>query len=107
MTNEMIIWRERCRLMEAGKIGTTGRAVTVRTADGDTVVMSEPEQLHTYAGWRSLGRQVRKGEKAVTKIRIWKHTVRKKRGSKDPEERMIMTDAYLFKKSQTEPIADR
>lgn len=33
--------------------------------------------LHTYAKWKELGYQVKKGEKSQHKITIWKHTTKK------------------------------
>lgn len=33
--------------------------------------------LHTYEKWKSLGYQVKKGEKSQHKITIWKHTSKK------------------------------
>lgn len=77
MTNAQIIFNESQRLAEAGKIGYTGRVFQMVLDDGTEITVPETETLHTYSVWQSLGYQVRKGEKAVAKITIWKHTAPK------------------------------
>lgn len=67
------------------------------------------EDIHTYAHWKALGRQVRKGEHACAKILIWK-AVPRKRIDTDADEaaeaegrpRMIRKVAYFFAESQTD-----
>ena len=105
MTNEEIIMNERFRLMESGIIGTTGKTVTITDKNGPKKSLPEPEDIHTYSGWRERGFQVKRGEHAVTRIRIWKHIARKlKDEDKEPKERMIATTACFFKNSQVEPM---
>ena len=118
MTNSMIIFWESVELMEQGKIGTTGRTVNVQDKDGNTVELMEPEPIHTFAAWKGLGYAVKKGEKAVAKIRIWKYSKRiigeaqvtdLKTGETITEpvekEDMFKKDAFFFKASQVEKIA--
>ena len=57
MTNNAIIERAKNQLFAEGKIGSS----TVTTEHGEVEV---PEEIHTYAMWKSLGYQVKKGEKA-------------------------------------------
>lgn len=65
------------------------------------------EPIHTYAAWKSLGYQVRKGEKSADKIKIWKHktrTVKGENGVETETSKMLMTTAAFFRQSQVEPI---
>ena len=70
MTNEMIIFNESVKLMEEGIIEGTGNFVTVENEDGEKVELEEPEQIHTYAGWKALKRQVKKGEKSIAYLSL-------------------------------------
>jgi len=74
MTNEKIIFNESLRLVEEKKIGTTGRILTVRDAEGNTKTLPEPEPIHTYDEWRRMGLQVRRGEHAVAAFPIWMYS---------------------------------
>lgn len=94
MTNATIIFNESCRLMEDGKIGTTGRVIEVEMADGSVIKMNEPEPIHTYKKWQELGFQVDKGQKKVADIMIWKSCKGKANDDEDGEETMNM---YLRK----------
>lgn len=78
MTNEQIIFTESMNLMEHGIIGNTGRKIVVENEAGEKKEIFEPEKIHTYAGWKAVGRQVKKGEKSIAAFQIWKHTTRKK-----------------------------
>lgn len=60
MTNAQIIFNESLRLMEEGKIGTTGKQITVVNADGTKETINVPLPIHTYAAWKQLGFQVKK-----------------------------------------------
>lgn len=109
MSNETIILNARFELMEEGILKGTGNIITVENEIGEEIEMEEPEVIHTYAGWKSLNRQVKKGEKSIATIPIWKHTVKKvkKEDNADEEkeqERMFMTNAFFFTEAQTEPI---
>lgn len=105
MTNKMIILYEQVRLMEEGLIGTTGRIFVVDDGHGGEKEIAEPEEIHTFAMWKSLGYSVRKGEKAVAKFAIWKHTTRKgidENGEEIDKSRMFLKDACWFSASQVE-----
>jgi hypothetical protein len=105
MTNEAIIFNARCELMEAGKIGTTGRKIELETEDGEKVTMMEPEEIHTFAGWRDRGYIVKKGQHATAKIVIWKHTVKKaKKEGEEDTEKMFQKLAAFFTPAQVEAI---
>lgn len=104
MTNETIIFNEAQRLAEEGKISYTGRELKVLCDDGTVTVYKETEPIHTYAAWKSMGMKVRKGEHAVTKLVIWKHTEKENEdGEKDTK--MFMKTAHFFSASQVEVIA--
>lgn len=69
MTNAMIILSESIKLMEDGII--KGSGIVGKTQDGKEIEL--PESIHTYAVWKSLGYQVKKGSKAVAQFPIWKY----------------------------------
>ena len=76
-------------------------------ADG---VITEENEIHTYAHWKSLGFQVKKGEHAIAKFPIWKYTKGKK---KDMSEEEAQAKGYCFMKNsawftdkQVEPIKE-
>lgn len=105
MTNEQIIFNERLDLMEKGTIGTTGKMIVVEDAEGNRHQLREPEQIHTFMEWKRRGYQVKHGEHAVTKLNIWKHTVKKAEKEEDADkEKMFMKLAFFFTASQVEPI---
>lgn len=108
MTNEQIIMGQRIELLKAGIIGSTGRILTVVSVDGTKSEMEEPEEIHTYQGWRSYGYQVRKGEKAVAKFPVWKHRKDKMEndGKTEEVEKMFLTNAAFFKISQVERMKE-
>ena len=113
MTNEPI------NLMEQGKLNGTGNMITIITVNSDgqeeKKQIEEPEPIHTYAAWKQLGFQVKKGSKAVTQINIWKHVSRKEEievkytdGTTGTEEvdnsKMFMKLSSFFSLSQVERI---
>lgn len=59
-------------------------------------------ELHTYRGWLSAGRQVRKGEKAV-RLMVPKGT--ETEAAEDRDERIRVRPISLFDIAQTDPIA--
>lgn len=63
------------------------------------------EPCHTYAHWKTLGYQVKKGSKALFKTTIWKCTVKKSEDVDEEEKRMFMRTASFFGLSQVEAIA--
>ncbi len=109
MTNEMIIFNNRVALMDEGVIKGTGNIIEVENEDGEKIQIEEPEELHTYQGWKAIGRQVKKGEKCIATFMIWKHTTKKKKSESEDEEeqeKMFMTKAFFFRECQTEAITE-
>lgn len=112
MTNDQIILRRSIVLMEQGLIGTTGRSIELEQEDGSKTTIPEPIPIHTFAGWKSLGYQVQRGQKAIAKFPIWKHKSggsHKNRNTGEEEstvEKMFLTDAFFFSQNQVEPIED-
>lgn len=95
MTNEQIIFTESMNLMEKGIIGNTGRKIVVENEAGEKKEIFEPEKIHTYAGWKAVGRQVKKGEKSIAAFQIWKHTTKKPKKEDEEEEKMFLTKAFF------------
>lgn len=110
MSNEEIILENSIALMEAGILAASGDTITITTTDGEEVEMQEPEEIHTFAEWKRNGYAVKKGEKAVASFQIWKYKKCKKKveeNGKEVEkeyERMFLTPAFFFKRSQVERI---
>lgn len=116
MTNEQIIFSESIRLAEEGIIKGTGRMLTMKLEDGTEKQVEEPEAIHTFAAWKQLGRQVKKGEHAKAQINIWKcrmktesMTAKNDNGEEVTIEQdcknMFRKTAYFFTLDQTEPIS--
>lgn len=111
MTNAEIIYNAQIELMEQGIIKGTGRMMKaiITDADGNETeqLIEEPEVIHTYGGWRELGYQVKKGQKAKASFTIWKYVKPKKKdgNEEEPEARMFMTKASFFTIEQVEKIA--
>ena len=102
MTNSMIILSESIQLMKNGVIEGTGEFFT--TDDGKQLEL--PEAIHTYQGWKDLGYQVQKGEKAIAKFMIWKHTTKKNEETGEEKSNMFMKKASFFKGSQVQFIGE-
>lgn len=118
MTNSSIIFWSSVELMNQGIIGTTGRTFKGQDPDGNPVELPEPEPIHTFQAWKQLGYIVKKGEKSIATIRIWKYSkkllgevpvtnLKTGETTNEPveEEKMFMKDAYFFKFSQVQKIA--
>ena len=74
-------------------------------------VIGEDEEIHTFSHWKSLGYQVKRGEKAITKFPIWKYTKGKKKEAEELTEEEAQKKGYCFMKmsawfstQQVEPI---
>ncbi len=110
MTNAQIIFNHSCSLLEKGIIKGTGRIFTMENENGEKIQIEEPEPLHTFAIWKQLGRQVKKGEHAITQITIWKQgkdrtTKNEETGEEETKEgRMFMKTAFFFTYGQTEAV---
>lgn len=113
MTNAAIIFSNSIQLMKEGVLGGTGEFITIKYDDGHTEEVEVPEPIHTYQVWKTLGYQVRKGEKAIAKFAIWKYT--EKKAKEDTREiavkegdtinsKMFMKLTAFFKMSQLEKI---
>lgn len=88
MTNMMIVLMQTSLLIADGKI----------TADNE---------IHTYAHWKSMGYQVKKGEKAIAKFPIWKYTSGKKKESEEEAQangHCFMKNSAWFADFQVEPL---
>lgn len=71
-------------------------------------VISAEEEIHTFAKWKSLGYAVKRGEKAVVKLSIWKHTTKQitlENGEAAEDTRMFIKTAAFFSSKQVEKIA--
>ena len=71
MKNADIIFSESVRLVEEGKLGTTGRLLKVQDAEGSVRTIPEPLPIHTFDEWKRLGLIVKKGEHALAAFPIW------------------------------------
>lgn len=111
MNNATIIFNNSIQLMKEGALKGTGEFLTVKYDDGHTEEVEVPEPIHTYQAWKTLGYQVRKGEKAIAKFMIWKYT--EKKGKEDNADlglkegdtiksNMFMKMSAFFKMSQVE-----
>lgn len=100
MTNAMIILLESVKLMEEGILKSTGQKIVVEDAEGKKKELDVPEQIHTYARWKSLGYQVKKGEKAVVQFPIWKYISRKaEKEAKEMTEEQAAAKGYCYMKT--------
>ena len=109
MTNAMIILMESVKLLEEGKIQSTGEKIVVEDSEGNKKELDMPEPIHTYQRWKSLGYQVKKGEKAVAQFPIWKYTSKKTKDMSEEEEAQksgycFMKLSSFFRKSQVEEV---
>lgn len=79
--------------------------MTILIADG---VITEDNVIHTYAHWKSLGFQVKKGEHAIAKFPIWKYTKKKNKEMSEEEAQQkgycFMKNSAWFTDTQVEPI---
>ena len=93
-TNNEIITRARWELARQGLL-----AVGDEYADGI-------EELHTFAYWKECGFSVRKGEKCLVKIPIYKYSSKKimVNGEEKESGRCFPKLAAFFAARQVEPI---
>ena len=70
--------------------------------------IEEPEPIHTFLHWKEYGYSVKKGEKAIAQLEIWKYTEKKKTDGEDTEEETaehaFKKKAFFFCFAQVEPI---
>ncbi len=70
-------------------------------------IIDEQEDIHTFDYWRKCGYTVKRGQKAITSLMIWKHstkTITHDDGSTEEAGRLFMKKAYFFSTSQVEKI---
>lgn len=92
MTNAEIIYRESIELVKQGIL---------------KAIAGQPEPIHTFAKWKSMGYSVKKGEKAIAKITIWKYTTRTKTdddGNAIDDSKCFPKVSAFFKTSQVEKV---
>ena len=110
MTNAMIVMLEQVKLVEAGVLKYTCRMIKgINLMTGEPAEIPEIQPIHTYATWKQLGYQVKKGEKAVAKFPIWKYTTGKKKQETEEEAQenghCFMKTAAWFTDEQVEAIS--
>lgn len=122
MTNAAIIENRAFQLMKDGIIKGSGQYGYIENEDGSREQVELPEAIHTFKYWLSVGRSVKKGEKAVDSFCIWKHTTKmldtdtgneendkmnEAINAKGGQQDMFMQKAFFFTFDQTEPTTDR
>ena len=110
ITNAQIIFQNSLQLMEQGILKPTGRVFIQEMPDGSKVELPEPEPIHTYQTWKSLGYQVKRGQKAVAQFVIWRYVGKQVQNEESGEletvdGRCIHKMASFFKFDQVEKIA--
>lgn len=63
------------------------------------------EEIHTFAMWKAMGYNIKKGEKAVAKFPIWKFTSKETEDG-DTDNRMFMKMSCFFSTRQVEEAKD-
>ena len=111
MNNAMILMIETQKLAEAGVLKYTGRTFKAMNLAGEEVEFKEVEPIHTYAGWKSRGYKVQKGQHSDIKFPIW-HYRKNKPKNMDEEEASekgycYMKTASWFRFDQVQPNEDK
>lgn len=78
--------------------------MTILIAEGKITAENE---IHTYSHWKSMGYQVKRGEKAIAKFPIWKYTTKKKGESEEEAQankHCFLKNSAWFSDSQVELI---
>lgn len=109
MTNEMIIFNNRIELQKKNIIKGTGNMIEVEK-NGEKITLEEPEEIHTFNGWKQRGYKVKKGEHSSIKFPIWKYVEKKKKPEEltgngiidAPETNMFMKMSAFFTQAQVE-----
>ena len=95
MTNAQIISLAAAEFVEKGALKLIG---------------GEPEEIHTFEGWKERGFSVRKGEKPDIRITIWKHGTKKtkdKDGEETEKSSMFLKESAFFRRSQVDEISTK
>ena len=66
--------------------------------------------LHTYAQWKKLGYQVKKGEKSKHRISMWKRSIKKVENEEGEKEevdngRYFLKESAFFTQDQVEAVS--
>ena len=107
MTNSMIVFMTQMTLVAEGKLGTTGRKIIYEDSNGETHEADEPEEIHTFNGWKERGFQVRKSEHSQIQFPIWKYSgkaIETEEGSEEIKGHCFMKNSFWFTRNQVEPI---
>lgn len=116
MTNTQIILNNSIALMKAGVLRPTTEmmVLTYENENGEKIAekMPVPEVIHTFAEWKRLGYQVKKGSKAKASFPIWKYCTRRNQESEENTDsdvntesgRCYMNKAFWFTFDQVQPI---
>lgn len=110
ITNSQIIFQESMKLMEQGILKGSGEKAVQELPDGTRIEIELPETIHTYNGWKELGFQVRKGQKAKASFTIWKYAGKKALNEETGEMEEIdgkcfPKKSFWFTADQVEKIA--
>ena len=99
MTNKEIIEQEKIRLVDEGILKVIG-ILELEADDGTILKIPKIQPIHTYNAWKSLGYQVKKGEKAVAKFPIWKFSTKKQKNEETGETEEVADNlhGYCFMK---------
>ena len=62
------------------------------------------EDCHTYQHWRALGRQVKRGEKALFMAPMWKPNVKRDERGEETRKGFFAKSSAFFAFSQTEEV---
>ena len=88
-------------------MATTNTQIIETYKAAHNIPLSTP--LYTYAVWRSMGYQVKRGEASRHRVQLWKYIPGKKTTDTEAQEapqgkgcRCFMKTMYLFEMSQVE-----
>lgn len=88
-------------------MATTNAQIIETYKTAHNIPLSTP--LYTYAAWRSMGYQVRKGEASRHKIQMWKYVPGARKPNTEAQEapegkrnKCFMKTVYLFTQEQVE-----
>lgn len=106
ITNAQIIFTNSIELMKQGILKGTGRTLVQELPDGTKMEIEEPEAIHTYNGWKELGFQVKRGQKAKAAFTIWKYTGKVDEETGEQKEgHCFPKKAFWFTADQVEKVS--
>lgn len=78
---------------------------------GEMIMRGITEEIHTFQMWKSMGYNVKKGEKSEIKFPIWKYAGKKVKHENgeitEENKHCFMKESAFFRRSQVEPIRAR